>query len=78
VGGWIGGWMGGWMEVKAVLRIAYSNQKLFDNFRLDHFIRDKRETNPFRRDEKHFSTKQTDLKLSNMFVEGVDGWNIKQ
>ena len=21
------GWMGGWMEVKAVLRIAYSNQK---------------------------------------------------
>jgi hypothetical protein len=23
------GWMGGWMEVKAVLRIAYSNQKGF-------------------------------------------------
>jgi hypothetical protein len=22
------GWMGGWMEVKAVLRIAYSKQKM--------------------------------------------------
>jgi hypothetical protein len=29
VGGWVGGWMGGWVEVKAVLRIAYSNQKIF-------------------------------------------------
>ena len=28
-GGCMGGWMGGWMGVKAVLRIAYSNQKLF-------------------------------------------------
>ena len=28
VPGWMGGWMYGWMEVKAVLRIAYSNQKL--------------------------------------------------
>jgi hypothetical protein len=27
MGGWVDGWMGGWMEVKAVLRIAYSNQK---------------------------------------------------
>ena len=27
VGGWVGGWMDGWMEVKAGLRIAYSNQK---------------------------------------------------
>jgi hypothetical protein len=27
VDGWMGGWMGGWMEVKAVLRIAYSNKK---------------------------------------------------
>jgi hypothetical protein len=27
MGGWVGGWMDGWMEVKAVLRIAYSNQK---------------------------------------------------
>jgi hypothetical protein len=26
--GWMDGWMGGWMEVKAVLRIAYSNQKV--------------------------------------------------
>jgi hypothetical protein len=26
--GQVGGWMGGWVEVKAVLRIAYSNQKL--------------------------------------------------
>jgi hypothetical protein len=24
----LGGWVDGWMEVKAVLRIAYSNQKL--------------------------------------------------
>jgi hypothetical protein len=28
MGGWMGGWVGGWMEVKAVLRIAYSNQKV--------------------------------------------------
>jgi hypothetical protein len=27
MGGWVGGWMDGWMEVKAVLRIAYNNQK---------------------------------------------------
>jgi hypothetical protein len=27
VGGWVDGWMDGWMEVKAVLSIAYSNQK---------------------------------------------------
>ena len=26
--GWMDGWVGGWMEVKAGLRIAYSNQKL--------------------------------------------------
>ena len=25
--GWVGGWVGGWVEVKAVLRIAYSNQQ---------------------------------------------------
>jgi hypothetical protein len=25
--GWMDGWVGGWMGVKAVLRIAYSNQK---------------------------------------------------
>jgi hypothetical protein len=24
--GWMGGWVGGWVGVKAVLRIAYSNQ----------------------------------------------------
>jgi hypothetical protein len=24
----MGGWMDGWMEVKYVLRIAYSNQKI--------------------------------------------------
>jgi hypothetical protein len=29
VDGWVGGWMDGWMGVKAVLRIAYSNQKLY-------------------------------------------------
>jgi hypothetical protein len=28
VGGWMDGWVGGWVEVKAVLSIAYSNQKL--------------------------------------------------
>ena len=27
MGGWVGGWMDGWMGVKAVSRIAYSNQK---------------------------------------------------
>jgi hypothetical protein len=27
--GWMGGWVDGWMGVKAVLRIAYSNQKIF-------------------------------------------------
>ena len=25
--GWMGGWVDGWMDVKAGLRIAYSNQK---------------------------------------------------
>jgi hypothetical protein len=25
---WVDGWVDEWMEVKAVLRIAYSNQKL--------------------------------------------------
>jgi hypothetical protein len=28
VPGWVGGWVDGWMGVKAVLRIAYINQKL--------------------------------------------------
>jgi hypothetical protein len=28
VPGWVFGWVDGWMEVKAILRIAYSNQKL--------------------------------------------------
>jgi hypothetical protein len=27
VPGWVGRWVGGWVEVKAVLRIANSNQK---------------------------------------------------
>jgi hypothetical protein len=27
VPGWVDGWVDGWMEVKAVLRIAYSNQQ---------------------------------------------------
>jgi hypothetical protein len=32
--GWMGGWVGWWVSVKAVLRIAYSNQKLINrNFR---------------------------------------------
>jgi hypothetical protein len=30
--GWMDGWVGGWMEVKAVLRIAYSNQKALNIF----------------------------------------------
>ena len=29
---WLRGWMGGWMSVKAVLRIAYSNQKTKSQF----------------------------------------------
>ena len=28
LGGLMGGWMGGWMGAKAILRIAYSNQKV--------------------------------------------------
>ena len=28
MGGWMGGWMDGWIDVKAGLRIAYSNQKV--------------------------------------------------
>ena len=28
--GWMDGWMDGWMGVKAGLRIAYSNQKMFE------------------------------------------------
>jgi hypothetical protein len=31
VGGWVDGWMDGWVGVKAVLRIAYSNQKCMEN-----------------------------------------------
>jgi hypothetical protein len=27
MGGWMDGWVDGWVGVKAVLRIAYSNQK---------------------------------------------------
>jgi hypothetical protein len=26
--GWVDGWVGGWVGVKAVLRIAYSNQQM--------------------------------------------------
>ena len=26
--GWMDGWMGGWVDVKAGLRIAYSNKKI--------------------------------------------------
>jgi hypothetical protein len=32
VPGWVGGWMGGWVGVKAVLRIACSNQKYLVDF----------------------------------------------
>jgi hypothetical protein len=28
--GWVGGWMDGWVEVKAVPRIAYSNQNNYN------------------------------------------------
>jgi hypothetical protein len=34
------GGMGGWMEVKAVLRIAYSNQKLFIEASAKTFVDD--------------------------------------
>ena len=27
-GGWMSGWMDGWVDVKALFKIAYSNQKL--------------------------------------------------
>ena len=27
LGGWVGGWVGGWRKVKAILRIANSNEK---------------------------------------------------
>ena len=27
VSGWVDGWMGGWMGLKAIIRIAYSNQQ---------------------------------------------------
>jgi hypothetical protein len=33
------GWMDGWMEVKALLRIAYSNKKSANNFRQDYFVK---------------------------------------
>jgi hypothetical protein len=29
LGDWMGGWVDGWLGVKAILRIAYSNQKYF-------------------------------------------------
>jgi hypothetical protein len=28
MGEWMDGWMDGWVELKAVLRIAYSNQQM--------------------------------------------------
>jgi hypothetical protein len=31
MGGWVDGWVDGWVGVKAVLRIAYSNQKKLNN-----------------------------------------------
>jgi hypothetical protein len=37
VGGWMGEWVDGWMEVKAVLRIAYSNQKFVSFFQKDSY-----------------------------------------
>jgi hypothetical protein len=30
--GWMDGWVDGWMEAKAIFRIAYSNQKGFNEF----------------------------------------------
>jgi hypothetical protein len=34
--GWMDGWIDGWMEVKAVLRIAYSNQQIIAYWKLIH------------------------------------------
>jgi hypothetical protein len=34
VPGWVDGWVGGWVGVKAVLRIAYSNQKVAECIKL--------------------------------------------
>ena len=31
VDGWMDGWKDGWMDVKAGLRIAYSNQNMHEN-----------------------------------------------
>ena len=33
--GWVGGWVDGGMDVKAVLRIAYSNQKTAKKGKMD-------------------------------------------
>jgi hypothetical protein len=38
VPGWVGGWMGGWLGVKAVLRIAYSNQKGQEMHKIQHLV----------------------------------------
>ena len=40
-GGWMGGWANGWMGVKAVLKIAYSNQKFLLNVMLFLFSESK-------------------------------------
>jgi hypothetical protein len=37
VGGWVDGWMDGWVGVKAVLRIANSNQKLIKGGKKERF-----------------------------------------
>jgi hypothetical protein len=34
--GWVDGWMDGWVGVEAVLRIAYSNQKII--FKYNHHV----------------------------------------
>jgi hypothetical protein len=32
MGGWVDGWVDGWVGVKAVLRIAYSNQQMLKKY----------------------------------------------
>jgi hypothetical protein len=47
MGGWVDGWVDGWVGVKAVLRIAYSNQKFIAVQKLPKFLRNSFELKKF-------------------------------
>jgi hypothetical protein len=36
MGGWINMWMNGWMDVRAVLRISYTNKKCSTFFKFEY------------------------------------------